>query len=92
MTIMFDLPPAMEKEIEESIAQRDAQRLQRLLSEAIPSTVDRLLNRPMRRLTAEEFQRFINHFTERVTTKLAGSDLSLSDYALSRESFYEDHS
>ena len=91
MTITLDLSPAAEKQIEESIAQHDAQKLQRLLTEAIPSTVDRLINRPRQRLTVGEFQEFIKRLTTRVETTLHGQSLYLSDYAMSRESIYEDH-
>ena len=89
MTITLDLSPAAEKQIEESIAQHDAQKLQMLLTEAIQSTVDRLINRPKQRLTVGEFQEFIKRLTTRVETTLQGQSLNLSDYAMSRESIYE---
>ena len=88
MTITLDLSPAAEKQIEESIAQHDAQRLQRLLIEAIPVTVDRLISRRKQRLSAEEFRKATDQLIQDFSAALGKDSPLLSDYAVSREGIY----
>lgn len=91
MTITLELSPSAEMQIEESIAQRDAQRLQRLLIEAIPVTVDRLISHHKRRVSAEEFQKLADQLIHDFSSALGKNSPLLSDYAVSREGIYEDH-
>lgn len=91
MTITLDLPPLMEKQIEESIAQRDSQRLQRLLIDAIPFTVARLISLSGHQLTKEEFKQLSFQLINEFSIPYGKNSPLLSDYAVSRESIYEDH-
>lgn len=91
MTITLNLSPAAEKEIAESIAHRDRERLEQLLTEAIPSTVAQLMNNSGRRLTLEEFRKLSHKLIEDFSASYGTKSPLLSDYAVSREGIYEEH-
>lgn len=85
MTLVLNLPPALEAEVRTLVAARDADGLRRVLTEALDPAVEALLETPMP-ATAEDFQQALD------TLAHLGQDLPpLPDAAFTREAIYGDH-
>lgn len=98
MTIItLELSPELKQKLRESIARRDAQSIQQLLAEAFAPTVEALLEQTPTQLNnnnsedelelEESIDRLLDEFALHVN-----SIPTLSDYAVSREGIYEEHS
>jgi hypothetical protein len=98
MTIItLQLSPELKRKLQESIARRDAQSIRQLLAEAFAPTVEAFLKQTPTQLNdkqcedeqklEESIDRLLDEFASHVN-----SIPTLSDYAVSREGIYEEHS
>jgi hypothetical protein len=100
MIVTLELSSEAEAKLRESIARKDAESARRVLAEAFAPAVEDLLNfegveelqqRSPEELSNEEFEALADQLANEVERMIAPGTPPLSDYALSRESFYEDH-
>jgi hypothetical protein len=100
MTVTLELSSEVEAKLRESIARKDAESARRLLAEAFAPTVENLLNfegveelpqKSADELSDEEFEALLDQMLDETDHMIPPGTPPLSDYALSRESFYEDH-
>lgn len=91
MKITLELSPAVEVQLRESAARRDADTVRRLLMEVLTPTVEALLREVPDELTDAEFETLADQLANELTACLGPNIPSLSDYAVSREDIYEDH-
>ena len=91
MRITLELSPAAEVRLRESVAQRDAAAVRRLLVEVLTPTVETLLQEMPAELTEAEFEATADQLADTLTAGLGPNAPSLSDYAVSRKGIYEDH-
>ncbi|OKH55564.1 hypothetical protein NIES2101_04050 [Calothrix sp. HK-06] len=91
-TITLKLTPELEQKLQESIARQDAFSIRQLLAEALAPKVEALLGKKAsyNKLEDEhELEADLDIFLDEVEHR-DGSIPTLSDYALSRESIYEE--
>ncbi len=100
MTVTLELSSEAEAKLRESIARKDAESASRVLAEAFAPAVENLLKSheieelPQKspdELSDEEFEALADQLADETERMIAPGTPPLSDYALSRESFYEDH-
>ena len=91
MRITLELSPAVEGQLRESVAQRDADAVRRLLVAVLTPTVETLLQEMPAELTEAEFEATVDQLADTLAADLGPNAPSLSDYAISREGIYEDH-
>jgi predicted transcriptional regulator len=92
-TITLQLTPELEQKLQESIARQDASSVRQLLADALAPTVEALLSKTSGNNKLEDEDKLeadLDRFLDEVEHR-NGSILTLSDYALSRESIYEEH-
>lgn len=92
MKISLELPPDIKAQLRESALCNDAEVVRRLLIKAITPAVEALLREVPGELTAAEFEIVSDQLADELTAALGLNAPSLSDYAVSREGIYEDHS
>lgn len=91
MTLMLDLPPQKEKELQEAIAVNDADQMREVLTSALDDLIFSLLQNPSEPLTGAEWDRVADELVAYVDSILPDDVPVLSDYAISREGIYGDH-
>ena len=100
LTITLELAPEIEAKLRNSLTRKDAATAQQVLAEAVAPTVIELLQKaeaaePTTQnpadLSAEEFETLLEHLLAETDRMIPPGTPPLSDYALSRESFYEGH-
>ena len=91
MRITLELSPAVEGQLRESVAQRDADAVRRLLVAVLTPTVETLLQEMPAELTEAEFEVTADQLADALAADLDPNAPSLSDYAVSRKGIYEDH-
>src|SRR5215218_3472132 len=100
MTVTLKLSPEAEAKLRESIAEKDAEAAQQVLTESLSETIADLLRTPdfsgleqkrPDQLSVEEFEALADELADEVEKMIPPGTPPLSEYALSRESFYEDH-
>jgi len=100
LNVTLILSPEAEEKLRESIAQKDAESARRVLAEAIAPTVENLLSdsevvelerKSPAELSYEEFESLVDQMLEETDRMIKPGTPPLSDYALSRESIYEDY-
>jgi len=99
LTVTLELSPETEVKLRESLVRKDAESARRVLAEAFAPTVENLLNfegveglsqKSPEDLSDEEFEALADQLADEVERMIAPGTPPLSDYALSRESFYEE--
>jgi len=100
LTVTLKLSSEAEEKLRESIARKDSESARQLLAEAVAPTVENLLSDPEvagleqkspNELSVEEFEALADQLVDEMDRMIAPGTPPLSDYALSRESIYEDH-
>lgn len=100
MTVTLELSSEVEAKLRESIARKDAESASRVLAEAFAPAVENmlksqeieeLLQKSPDELSNEEFEALADQLADETERMIAPGTPPLSDYALSRESCYEDH-
>jgi len=100
LTVTLKLSPETEGKLRESLGRKDVESARRVLAEAFAPTVENLLNsqedeellqKSPEELSDEEFEALADQLADEASKMIAPGTPPLSDYALSRESFYEDH-
>lgn len=100
LTVMLELSPEAEAKLVESLARKDAESARQILAEAVAPTVENLLSHPEieepgqkspDELSNEEFESLLDQLADEADRLIKPGTPPLSDYAFSRESFYEDH-
>jgi predicted transcriptional regulator len=95
-TITLQLSPELEQKLRESIARRDAQSLRLLLADAFAPTVEELLEKTLTQVNSQELvdedelEVSVDKLLDEFATSMGSNLPTLSDYAVSRESIYED--
>lgn len=92
-TITLQLTPELEQKLQESIARQDAFSIRQLLADALAPTVEALLSKKTsnnKLKDEDELEAGLDRFLDEIKHR-NGSIPTLSDYALSRESIYEEH-
>ena len=92
MQITLELSPDIEVRLRASVAHGDAETVRRLLAEVLTPTVEALLQERPAELTEAEFEAVASQLADELTAALGPNTPLLSDYAVSREGIYEDHS
>ncbi len=93
MSIHLEIPSDMERQIQESIAMGDANTVHILLSKAITPKVKELMrNRTSSQLSIDKFEELANQLADELLLYADSNRAPLSDYAVSRDGLYEDHS
>ena len=91
MTITVHITPDIEKQVQENISLGDTDAVRRLLVEALEPTVDALMNNKPQ-LSVEEFEMKLDQLVDEFMACVGPDVPPLSDYAVSREGIYKDHS
>jgi len=91
MTITVQLPPELEAKLRAEIARHNAERVRRLLAEAVAPAVEALLRPTAGQLSDEEFEALADLLANEATASARPDAPVLSDYAVSRVGIYEDH-
>ncbi|MCW5852227.1 MAG: hypothetical protein KIT87_19290 [Anaerolineae bacterium] len=91
MTITLQLTPEMEARLQMGILRQDESAVREVLIEAVEPTVESLLTHETEDLSDEEFDRLSEELVVAVSGNLPSDWKGLSDYAMSRESMYEDY-
>ena len=91
MTITITLATEIEAQLRQSIVQRDAESVSRLLTEALRPTVEAMLREVPPGLNDGEFERLADQLAEELAASVTAAQPTLSDHAVSREGIYEDH-
>ena len=100
MSVTLKLSAEAETKLRESIAKKDIETAQQVLAESLPMTVEGLLRIPdlaglehksPDQLSIEEFEALADELADEVGKMIPPGTPPLSEYALSRESFYEGH-
>ncbi len=89
-TITLILSPELEQKLRESIARNDTERVRQLLADAFAPSVEALLKQIPTQLNDEELERSIDKLLDEFELDTGSKLPTLSDYAVSRESIYED--
>lgn len=91
-TITLELSPELEAKLRDTIARNDAESTRQLLAEALTPTVEALLQKSDEPISLEEFDRLTEELLDDISASLGDASPNLSDYAVSREGIYEEHS
>ncbi len=90
MTITFQIPPDIEKQLRENVSRGDTDAVRSLLVEALESTLQALMKEKPQ-LSIEEMEMRLDRLADKFM-EFVGPDVPpLSDYAVSREGIYEGH-
>ena len=90
LTVTINLNDEVEQALRESVESGDKDRMKELLANAVAPTVEALLNQH----TVEQindWQTFSSDLSTLFTSLLPANAPILSDYAMSREAFYEEN-
>ncbi|NDJ20783.1 hypothetical protein GS682_03820 [Nostoc sp. B(2019)] len=90
-TIKLELSPELEQKLRESIANRDAESIRKLLADAFAPTVEALLWQTHNQQNYDDFEAVADQLADQFAACVGLNTPVLSDYAVSRESIYEDH-
>ena len=77
MRITLELPPAVEGRLRESVAQRDANAVRRLLAEVLTPTVETLLQEMPAELTEAEFEATADQLVNALTADMQNAHQAL---------------
>ncbi len=100
LNVTLKLSPEAEEKLRESIVRKDAESARQVLAEAVAPAVEDLLSDPEvegpehkspDELSNEEFEALLDQLADEGDRLIKPGTPPLSDYAFSRESFYEDH-
>jgi antitoxin ParD1/3/4 len=91
MTITVHITPDIEKQVQENISLGDTDAVRRLLVEALEPTVDALMDNKSQ-LSVEEFEMKLDQLVDEFMACVGPDVPPLSNYAVSREGIYKDHS
>lgn len=91
MAITLELSHEAEEQLRQSASRQDAGAIRRLLNEAVASTVEALLRETPDELIDAEFETIADRLADEFASCFPSKELSLSNYAVSREGIYEDH-
>ncbi|WP_193194720.1 hypothetical protein [Nostoc sp. MG11] len=90
-TIKLELSPELERKLRESIARHDAESIRKLLADAFAPTVEALLQQTHNQQNYDDFELVADQLADEFAASVGSNIPMLSDYAVSRESIYEDH-
>ena len=91
MTVVLHLTPEMESRLQQGVADRNLDLVRQVLHEAVEPTLETFFVGRQGELTIEEFEQLLDEMAEIAAEELPPDWQGLSDYALTRESIYEDH-
>ncbi len=91
LKITLELPPDIEKKLREGIAHHDIEQVNQLLAKALAPTVEQLFQHLSSPVDNVEFELLADQLADELMAHFTDNTPSLSDYAISRASIYEDH-
>ena len=91
MTVVLHLTPEMEARLHLGILHQDESAVRQVLIEAVEPTIEALLTDAQGEPSPEQAERLLDQMASEAAANLPADWKGLSDYALSRESIYEDH-
>lgn len=91
LQVTLTLSPELERKIRAGIKRQDHDLVRRLLADALTPTVEALMGETTSPLQNNEWEVTANLLADELQKFLPQNRPILSDYAVSRESIYEDH-
>ena len=91
LQVTLTLSPELERKIRTGIKRQDHDLVRRLLADALTPTVEALMGETTSPLQNNEWEVTANLLADELQNFLPQNRPVLSDYAVSRESIYEDH-
>ena len=91
LQVTLTLSPELERKIRTGIKRQDHDLVRRLLADALTPTVEALMGETTSPLQNNEWEVTANLLADELQNFLPQNRPILSDYAVSRESIYEDH-
>ncbi len=91
MQVTLTLSPELERKIRTGIKRQDHELVRHLLADALAPTVEALMRETTAPLQNNEWEMTANLLADELQKFLPPNRPVLSDYAVSRESIYEDH-
>ncbi len=89
MTIVVELEANAERQLRHAVSRRDKATVQKVLTEAVASVADNLLEPVVQKPENDEFDSILDRLIAEVTKRRAVPGLALTDYATTRTSIYE---
>lgn len=91
MIVPLEITGELEGQLREGIAAHDVARVRQVLLAAVEPAAEALVRPPAGQDEREPLGQFFDRLADEVAGYLGPDHQPLSDYAVSRESFYEDH-